>query len=269
MRKNKKFNRYSEYDTLLEGGAPDEEKPEPEEEKPKSEKPKSEKPVEEEKKEEDPNEDPYSPPVLEECCCCECVCANEFTKGTTCCICFPIKCGAVACATITVFVTIVLFVWHFFCFLNEYLHWWYALVCVIIMIPLLVSAAFCVTWFTGDTKTTRGLLFTSQILALVSTLLLCIWNICYFVWIYKKDVFYQGMGEISKNYYASQSKKVFLFTLVAEQVLLILFFCYACSVTSTYAELMHGPQEEDAGAADAEKEGGLINKAKGKGKGKK
>lgn len=158
MRKNKKFNRYNEYDTLLEGGdaadAPAEEPPkeEPPKEDPPKEEPKEEK-KEEEKKEED--DDPYAPPVLEECCCCECVCSNEFTKGTTCCLCFPIKCGAVTVAIITVFVTIVLFTWHFFCFLNEYLHWWYALVCSFLLIPLLIASAFCITWFMKDTRTTR------------------------------------------------------------------------------------------------------------------
>jgi len=63
----------------------------------------------------------------------------------------------------------------------------------------------------------------------------------YFVWIYKKDVFYSGMGEIDKNYYAKQSKKIFLFTMLAESVVLICLFAYFICVTSAYADLMHGP----------------------------
>lgn len=48
------------------------------------------------------------------------------------------------------------------------------------------------------------------------------------------------MGAIDKNYYATQSKKVFLFTMIAESVVLTCFFTYFICVTSTYAELMHG-----------------------------
>lgn len=48
------------------------------------------------------------------------------------------------------------------------------------------------------------------------------------------------MGAIDKNYYATQSKKVFLFTMIAESVVLVCFFTYFICVTSTYAELMHG-----------------------------
>lgn len=165
----------------------------------------------------------------------------------------PIKCGAVSIGVITLFVTTCLFLWYFFCFMNEYLHWWYTMICCFLLCPLLVGSSFVITWFTGDTKTTRTMLYTSQILALISILLLAIWNIIYFVAIYKKDFFYQGMGDIEKNYYAKQSKKVFLFTMIAESVILVCFHAYFICVTSTYAELMHGngayadePKKEDA-----------------------
>ena len=125
--------------------------------------------------------------------------------------------------------------------MNEYLHWWYALVAVFLLCPLLVAASFCVSWFTGDTRTTRTMLFTAQILALVSVLLVCVWNFIYFLAFYKKDIYYSGMGEIEKNYYAKQSKKIFLFVMLAETVVIGALFVYFISVTSTYAELMHGP----------------------------
>lgn len=238
---------------MLEGGEADAEKPASE--KPKSEKPKSEKPASE--KPEEDTDDPYAEPVLEECCCCDCVCANEFTQGYTFCICFPIKCGAVFIGVLTLVITTILFLWYFFCFMNEYLHWWYTLVCLFLIMPLLVGASFVVSWFTKDNKTTRALLFTSQILALVSIILLALWNIIYFVAIYKKDVYYSGMGEIGKNVYTTQSKKVFLFIMIAESVVMIAFFCYSIWVASTYQELMHGKgafnDEEEGDEADKEK----------------
>jgi len=114
------------------------------------------------------------------------------------------------------------------------------MICCFLLIPILIGSSFVVSWFTNDSKTTRAMLFTSQILALISVLLLCIWNIIYFIAIYKKDVFYSGMGAIDKNVYSTQSKKVFLFTMIAESVVLTAFFTYFICVTSTYAELMHG-----------------------------
>lgn len=233
QRKNK---RYNETDSLLEGGEADAEKPKSE--KPASEKPKSEKPASEAAKSDD--DDPYAEPVLEECCCCDCVCANEFTQGYTFCICFPIKCGAVFIGIVTLILTSILFLWYFFQFMNEYLHWWYTLVNLFLLCPLLVGASFTVSWFTKDSKTTRAMLFTSQILALISVILVALWNIIYFVAIYKKDLYYSGMGEIEKNVYTTQSKKVFLFIMIAESVVMIAFFSYSIWVTSVYAELMHG-----------------------------
>jgi cytochrome bd-type quinol oxidase subunit 2 len=124
--------------------------------------------------------------------------------------------------------------------MNEYLHWWYTLVNLFLLTPLLIAASFVVSWFTKDSKTTRTMLFTSQILALISIILLALWNIIYFIAIYKKDLYYSGMGDIEKNVYSTQSKKVFLFIMLAESVVMVIFFCYGIWVASTYRELMHG-----------------------------
>jgi hypothetical protein len=232
----------------LEGGAEEaskaEEKPKSEnKEDAKSDKPKSDNKEEEKKEEEKKNEDddPVPEPILEPCCCCDCVCSNEFTKESSCCGCFPIKCGVVTIGIITVFVTTILFVWYFFLFLNEYIHWWYVLVCLFCLCPILVGASFIISWFTSDTRTTRTMLYTSQILALVSVFLLMVWNLIYFVFIYKKDRFYAGMGDIPSNVYTSQSKKNFIFTMLGESVFMFCMFGYFLCVTAAYSEDMHGP----------------------------
>jgi len=191
--------------------------------------------------------------VKEPCCCCICVCSNEFTQEASCCGCFPIKCGAVTIGIFTVLITVILFTWNFFLFLNEYLHWWFALVNCIILIPTLVASNFIIAWFTSDTRITRALLWISQILMLVSVTLLCIWNLCYFVWIYKKDAFYAGYGDIPTNTYTKQSKKTFLFTMLAETVVLLVVFAYFLCVMVAYADLMHGPSEEEKAAKEEEK----------------
>lgn len=126
--------------------------------------------------------------------------------------------------------------------------------CLFLISPLLIAASFVISWFTKDSKTTRTMLFTSQILGLVSVILLAIWNIIYFLALYKKDLYYSGMGVISENVYTTQSKKVFLFIMLAESLVMIIFFCYSIWVASTYQELMHGKGAfNDEEAADDEK----------------
>ena len=48
------------------------------------------------------------------------------------------------------------------------------------------------------------------------------------------------MGVIEENQYARQSKKVFLFTMIAETIILIITHAYFSCIASTYGELMHG-----------------------------
>lgn len=96
------------------------------------------------------------------------------------------------------------------------------------------------------------MLYTSQILALVTVFLLACWNLIYFVFLYKKDKFYAGMGDIPSNVYTSQNKKNFIFTMLFESVILLCFFGYFLCVTAAYSEDMHGPEEDPAAAAPVE-----------------
>jgi hypothetical protein len=82
--------------------------------------------------------------------------------------------------------------------------------------------------------------------------LVAIWNLIYFVFIYKKDKFYAGMGDIPTNVYTQQSKKTWIFTMLAETVILMLFFAYFICVTTAYWNGMAGPEEDALPAADAE-----------------
>merc|ERR1719389_1339248 len=104
-----------------------------------------------------------------------------------------------------------------------------------------------------DTRTTRTMLYTSQILALVSIFLLAAWNLIYFVFIYKKDKFFAGMGDIPSNVYTQQNKKNFLFTMLAESVIRLVAFGYFLCVTAAYSEDMHGPEGAGEEAAPASK----------------
>ena len=77
----------------------------------------------------------------------------------------------------------------------------------------------------------------------------------YFVFLYKKDKFYAGMGDIPSNVYTSQSKKNFLFTMLFESVILLCFFGYFLCVTAAYSSDMAGPDtpEEEAAAEEPAK----------------
>jgi len=77
----------------------------------------------------------------------------------------------------------------------------------------------------------------------------------YFVWIYKKDAFYAGMGDIPSNTYTKQSKKTFLFTMLAETVVILALWSYFLCVVSAYMDACHGPEQEEEEAAAGEGEG--------------
>jgi hypothetical protein len=76
-------------------------------------------------------------------------------------------------------------------------------------------------------------------LALISVTLVAIWNLIYFVFIYKKDSFYAGMGDIPTNTYTKQSKKTWIFTMLAETVILMVTFTYFICVAEAYKSGMH------------------------------
>ena len=229
-----------ETDRLLEGGddaAAEDAKEEPK--KDAKEEEKKEEPKEEEEKY-DKNKDPYLQPVASPCCCCMCVCSNEVTQSTTCCGCFPIKCGMICISLFLVAITVVFFVWNFWNFMNEYLHWWYTLTCLVILIPLLVAAFFTVGWLAGDSKTTRKLLYTSTILALVSIILLCIWNMIYLLGLYKWDDFYYGSGDIDSHHYTHINKKLYIVLDIFKTIVLLgILLCFR-GYTDTYEVVMQG-----------------------------
>merc|ERR1712072_1571880 len=194
--------------------------------------------------EESAEEDPPAEPVESPCCCCKCFCSNEFTEELSCCGCFPIKCGIVSIGIFTFVLTLVLIIWNFSLFLNDYIHWWFTFIVLILYAPLIIGAAFFVCFFTEDKKSTRKMIVSSCILIIVSLVLVVSWYLIYFIWIYKRDGFYQGMGDPKDNVYTKSNKKTFLFAFLGETVGLIALYSYFLCVTTSYKIAMHGPEEE-------------------------
>ena len=84
---------------------------------------------------------------LTPCCCCLCACSNEYTRGSSCCGCFPIKCGIVTTGILTLLLILSSFIEIFYFILNDYIHWWFVLVAVLLLIPAIIGACFLVTFF--------------------------------------------------------------------------------------------------------------------------
>jgi len=191
---------------------------------------------------------------LTPCCCCLCACSNEYTKESRCCGCFPIKCGVVAIGIWTVLLTIYLVTMNFFLILNDYVHWYFPVVILVLLAPMCIGSSFFVVFFTKDTASSRGKLFTACMFGIISTALIAVWVVCYYVFIYKNDTVFTGQGDPQTNSYSKMSKKFYLFIVLAETTALCVSYAYFICVTNRYADKMKGQDAEDAAAAAVEEE---------------
>merc|ERR1711998_518756 len=195
---------------------------------------------------------------LKPCCCCLCACSNEYTKDSSCCGCFPIKCGVLTIGIFTVCLTIYMVTMNFFLILNEYIHWYFPVVILILLVPMCIGSSFFVVFFTKDTASSRGKLFTACMFGIISTALIAVWIVCYYVFIYKNDTVFTGQGDPQSNSYSKMSKKFYLFVVLAETTALCIAYSYFICVTARYQNKMKGDEEEekkDEAAADDKKEG--------------
>ena len=136
--------------------------------------------------------------------------------------------------------------YNIFFMLNDYVHWYFAVVVLVLLIPLVIAVFFFVVFFTKDSISTRGKLGTACQLALISIALAGIWTLCYFLFLYKKDAVYTGAG--SPEYgqgYKKTSKKVYVFTILAETIILCALYAYFICVCETYHNDMKEDESED------------------------
>merc|ERR1719198_393632 len=183
---------------------------------------------------------------LKPCCCCLCACSNEYTKDSRCCGCFPIKCGVLTIGIFTLLLTIYMVTMNFFLILNEYIHWYFPVIILILLAPMCIGSSFFIVFFTKDTASSRGKLFTACIFGIISTALIAVWIVCYYVFIYKNDTVFTGQGDPQSNSYSKMSKKFYLFVVLAETTALCIAYSYFICVTNRYAQNMKGKEEEEA-----------------------
>jgi len=188
--------------------------------------------------------------VPSKCCCCICGCSNETTEGATCMGCFPIKCGMVVIGILLWVFTLYILVSSSFLVLNEYIRWWFPFVTVILMVPAIIGVCFFIGFFTKDCTRTRSNLTSAIIMNIVSIVLVTIWSICYYLWLYKNDIVYTGMGE-DLTTYKQMTKKGYIFYLLADAAFLITLYAYFLCVVRKYVNLF--PEESAFGKEGAPK----------------
>merc|ERR1712134_218553 len=133
--------------------------------------------------------------------------------------------------------------WNFFLILNDQVAWWFPVVTIALLIPLYIASAFFVSWFIKDTLSSRAKLTASIILSLVSIFLVALWNVIYYVAIYKRDEVFIGYG-VSEDKYQKFQKKYYLFKVLLEAAILLAFYGYFMCVIQTYKDLIRSPKEK-------------------------
>lgn len=176
-------------------------------------------------------------PVFSQCCCCICLCHTKKTDGISCMCCVPIKAGIMAIGVLTLILAAVQISCQFFLMLNDQVAWWFPLVNIFLLVPTYVAASFFVVWFGKDCVSTRGRLFCSCIMVIVSASLIAVWNVIYFVWIYKKDTVYYGWGTTEEGYTKFQ-KKYYIFRELLFAVIVLTLWSYFLCVCVRYADLL-------------------------------
>lgn len=88
----------------------------------------------------------------------------------------------------------------------------------------------------------------------ISSALVAVWIVCYYVFIYKNDTVFTGQGDPQSNTYTKMSKKFYLFVVLAETTALCIAYAYFICVTKKYADKMKGPEEEEKKEEDTKEE---------------
>lgn len=83
-------------------------------------------------------------------------------------------------------------------------------------------------------------MFYSIILSIISVSLWCVWNLIFFLAIYKRDTVYSGIGAANdESNYHTTPKRTYLFTVLAETAIIITFLTYYTCVANEYVDLMN------------------------------
>ena len=176
----------------------------------------------------------------EVCCCCICNCTDERTKNLSCFGCFPIKCGIVSTGILTLLLILSSFIEIFYFILNDYIHWWFVLIAVLLLVPAIIGACFLVKFFNSDNHDSRARVRDSYIFVIISYSTLAVWNIIYFNAWYKSGEVVAG-GE--QTGYYRLSKKQYLFWSLFITCVIDSFYAYFICVIAHYKNALRKDEE--------------------------
>lgn len=165
------------------------------------------------------------------CCCCLCHCSTMETKELSCCCCFPIRCGAYSIGVFTIILFSLLFLQVFYKLLNDNFDWWYVFIAVLLLVPFFIGCCFYVVYFAEDNNKTRGKLYVSCILTIISVLCLAFWNIIYIVYVYKQPTIQTELGPVL-------TKKAFVVWSLYLATCFAFLWSYFVCVTKDYYEAL-------------------------------
>jgi len=115
--------------------------------------------------------------------------------------------------------------------MNDFIHWWFVLIAVLLLIPAIIGACFLVKFFNYDNDSSRGNVRTAYIFVIISYTLLAVWNIIYFnAWYKSGDV---TAGGEHTGYY-KLSKKQYLFWSLFITCIIDAFYAYFLCVIQHY-----------------------------------
>lgn len=125
--------------------------------------------------------------------------------------------------------------------MNDDIHWWYVLTGVVLAATLVIASAFVIVFFTKDTPTSRGTLFTACLLVIIGVALEAVWSACYFVFLYKKDTVTTGNDGV--GFIKATRKQEVVITLYIACLICALFAYFIC-VINQYVDALKEPEEE-------------------------
>jgi len=126
------------------------------------------------------------------------------------------------------------------------------LVGLLLSVPLLTAVGIWVNFFTNETVSSRGQLWWSLILVIISVALFATWNACYFWFLYKSDTVATGNDGV--GFIRATRKQEIVFSLYIAAILCALSSYFIC-VCKLYANALAPPEakaEDAAKKADEE-----------------
>jgi len=129
--------------------------------------------------------------------------------------------------------------------MNDYIHWWFVLIAVLLLIPAIIGACFLVKFFNSDNSSSRGNVRTAYIFVIISYSTLAVWNIIYFNAWYKNGEVVAG-GE--QTGYYRLSKKQYLFWSLFITIIIDSFYAYFLCVIGHYKKALEADEETEKNA---------------------